>query len=51
MSDEIKMAEVWYTKEGECPYCGEIQDINGEMGDIEQCEKCGREFEISEFIL
>jgi len=47
----MKIAEVWYSKEGECPHCHEVINIEGDMGDEEICNSCGEEFEVGEFIL
>ena len=47
----MEIADGWYTKEVECPYCGKIQEANGDMGDEEICVACGKTFELPEFSL
>lgn len=32
----------------DCPYCGEMTDIEDQYGDYDVCEHCGEGFEITE---
>jgi len=48
MSEEIKVADTWVQVECECPYCGGIQQVDGETGTVVSCHECNKEFIIGE---
>jgi len=51
VSDEILTADVWYSKECECPYCQDVMETDKESFDIETCLSCNKKFELGEFRL
>jgi len=51
MSEEMRKADVWYTKECACPYCDEVMETDQDSFEIETCMSCGKQFELGEFQL